>query len=140
MNQEVIQAVSNQLSPSTSLTETSKAASSLSALQQALQTTSHLLSGNEFSKENPSTLTKSCLLSTGLQLLKSGRHTLETQIYYLDLLKQQGRFHPRRTGQPLGVVQQEQLPLFSPHRTQELENYAEYIESEFAAKVTTGHH
>jgi len=27
-----------------------------------------------------------------------------------------------------------------PHRTRELEDYAEYIESEFAAKVSTGHH
>jgi len=27
-----------------------------------------------------------------------------------------------------------------PHRTHELEDYAEYIESEFAAKVSSGHH
>jgi hypothetical protein len=27
-----------------------------------------------------------------------------------------------------------------PHRTRELENYAEYIENEFAAKVASGHH
>jgi len=112
-NQELIQAVSRQSSPSTSSTGTSKAASSLSALPQDLQTTSHLPSGSEFSEESPLISTKSCLLFTGLQLLKSGRRALEAQISYLDQLKQQGKLPPHPTGRLPGSEEREQLPLSS---------------------------
>ena len=58
-------------------TETSKNVNSSSASHQECLTTSPRLSGNIFSRENPSTSTKSCLLSTRLRLLKTGRLKLE---------------------------------------------------------------
>ena len=109
-SQASIQAASRPSSPFDSSTVTLKAVSSTSALRQDHQTTSHPHNGNIFSKENQSTSTKSCLHSTGLQLLRSGRQVLEMQISFLDQLKHQGRLRLPPTGPQPGVVQPEQLP------------------------------
>jgi hypothetical protein len=90
-----------------SSTPTSRNASSMSASPPAHQTTSLPHNGNTSSKESPSTSTKSSLLSTGLQLLKSGRRALEKQISLLDQLKQQERCRHHRIGLPHGTEQQE---------------------------------
>jgi hypothetical protein len=87
----------------------SKNASSLLASHQELPTTSLPLNGNISSKANQSISTRSCLLSTGLQLLRTGRHELEKQKYLLDRLKLQERFRPRPTGLPHGDELQERL-------------------------------
>ena len=71
------------------------------------------LNGKGSSKVNPSISTKSCLLSTGLQLLRNGRHELERQISFLGQLKRRGRFRPPLTGRPRGVAHREQFHLSS---------------------------
>jgi len=107
------QAVSKQSNPSISSIETLKAVNSSSVLQQDHPITSHLLNGKGSSKVNPSISTKSCLLSTGLQLLRNGRHELERQISFLGQLKRRGRFRPPLTGRPRGVAHREQFHLSS---------------------------
>jgi hypothetical protein len=92
---------------SESTTEMLKSASSSLASPQEHPTTSLLPSGNTSLKANPSTSTRSCLLSTGLQLLRTGRHKLEKQIYLLDRLKLQERSRLQPTGLPRGDEQQE---------------------------------
>jgi len=113
-NRVSTQVVLKPSSLSDSSTETLRPVSSTSALQQELRTISHLPNGSESSRGNPLTSTKSCLLSTGLQLLRSRRQALETQISCLDQLKQQGRLPRHRTGQQHGDGLQGQSPLFFP--------------------------
>ena len=69
---EPIPVASKPLNSFGSTTKISKEQSSMSVLHQELQKTSHLPSGNISSRENQSTLTKSSLLSTGLELMRSG--------------------------------------------------------------------
>jgi hypothetical protein len=105
-HQELIPSAPKPSNSFESTTKTSKSASSMSVSPPEHQTTSHLASGSESLKENPSTLTKSSLLSTGLQLLKTGRHALERQRYHLDRLRQLGKLQPLLTGRLRGDVQQ----------------------------------
>jgi hypothetical protein len=92
MGREPIHTLTKQSNPFEPLTKMSKRANSTSASPLERQTTYPLHSGSTSSKVNPSTLTKSCLLSTGLQLLRNGRLELERQTLLLGQLKRQGRF------------------------------------------------
>ncbi len=108
-SQESVPLAQRLSNSSGSTTEMSRKASSTLASPQEHPTTFLQHSGNTSSRANPLTLTKSCLLSTGLQLLRTGRRELEKQKFLLDRLKLQERFHPRPTGQPLGDVPQGRL-------------------------------
>ena len=112
--QDLIQVVPKQSIYYEPSTKTSSSASSSSVSPPEYQKMSLPHSGSESSEENPSISTKLCLLSTRLLWLKKGRHALETEISYLDLLKRQGRLPRPPTGQQLGVGQQGQLPLSFP--------------------------
>ena len=81
----------------------SKSANSMSVSHLEHPTISPLRNGNESSRENPLTSTKSSLLSTGLLLLKTGRLALEKQSYHLDRLRQLGKLQPLPTGRRHGV-------------------------------------
>ena len=101
-NQVQTPVVSKQSNPYNSSIETLKDANFSLASQMVHQTTSHLHNGKESLKANLSISIRSSLLSTGLQLLKNGRHELERQISYLDQLKRRGKLRLPLTGQPHG--------------------------------------
>ena len=69
-------------------------------------------SGNEFSKENPSTSTTSSRFSTMLSLMKKERVVWETQISLLESLSQKSESLQLLNGPPRG--EEPQKPLLSP--------------------------
>ena len=96
---------------------TTKTSPVLNSSQNSTRT--HLLesllpSGSASSVEKRSTSTTSCLHSTGLQLMKRGRLTLETQRSALAYLTQNGVSVPPPNGPLPGIWHPEQLPSLSP--------------------------
>ena len=84
MNPETIPLVQRLLSTYEPIIRISKSANSLLVSPPERPKTSLQHNGNEFLKVKPLTLIRSCLLSTGLQLMRTGRHELEKQILLLD--------------------------------------------------------
>jgi hypothetical protein len=110
---EQILAASRPSSPFVYSKPISNGLNSTSVLREESQMTSHLHNGIESLKANESTLIKSSLLSTGLQIMKNGTLLFQRQRLFLEQLKQQGRLLPPPSGWQHGEELREQSPLFS---------------------------